>query len=538
MSRKISNLLFARLFNSSLSLTISNNSIFFEELSAFSLFMLPFSIVLAQLLSYIFLWYKKELLKNHYSITDKRYTDSEGFILGLQNQYLENAPKITRYKTDKHFLSIAPNRSGKGTGLIIPNLLDNPETSVFVIDPKGENALVSARWRKSQGHEIVIFNPYGIYAEKFGERGFHQFQTFNPLANLDPKSSRFVGDVDNLAEALIYETGGDSHWTEAAQGLVGLLIMYLVTEPTETPTLRRLRELLAGGIGEGSPLKEALLFCEKNELGIVCENAGRFLSDNEEVRSVISTAETQTRILRNHALCQTLEGKTFDFEEMKNKKISVYLVLPSDYLITQARFLRLLLMSAMTQFMRSESGNYRVLMILDEFANLGRLPLIEQGFGLIAGYGITLWPFVQNLSQLQKLYKDNWEVFIANSAAITVSNVNDITTAKYFSERSGSKKIIKEVKSKSGSSRLGIINGFSKNWSITQQEHEENNLRTSDLYDNDNSQLFIFFEGKSVPLIAQKAYYGDFDGRFPNLPPLKTRADPNPMHTGAAIKSI
>lgn len=54
------------------------------------------------------------------------------------------------HQTDKHMLSIAPTRTGKGRGLILPNLLNLPDHSVLVIDPKGENALVTARHRKKR----------------------------------------------------------------------------------------------------------------------------------------------------------------------------------------------------------------------------------------------------------------------------------------------------------------------------------------------------------------------------------------------------
>ena len=100
--------------------------------------------------------------------------DIDRYILGKTDQ-LWNETLLT----DKHLLSIAPTRTGKGRGLILPNLLALPNHSVFVIDPKGENALVSARYRQSQGHEILIFNPYGIYADEFAARGFTQFQSFN-----------------------------------------------------------------------------------------------------------------------------------------------------------------------------------------------------------------------------------------------------------------------------------------------------------------------------------------------------------------------
>jgi len=430
------------------------------------------------------------------------------------------APHVVRYKTDKHFLSIMPNRSGKGRSQIIPNLLQLADWSCWVIDPKGENALTTAQWRRDQGHEIVIFNPYGLWEDEFKARGFTTFQTFNPLLNLDPESERFVGDVDALTDALVYSTGGDAHWSEGAKGLVSLLIMYLVTEPTETPTFRRLRELIAGGY---NGLLDAFGLMSENPLDLVRENVGRYDKETKEVHSVIAIAETQTGIFRNKTLCNALDGGAFDFEAMKHKKMTVYMILPAEYLVTQARFLRLILLSAMSQFTRSEEGEHRIMVLLDEFANLGPLQMVEQGAALISGYGVTLWPFVQNLSQLQKLYPNNWEVFIANAAAITVANVNDVTTAEYFSKRAG--KTIKHLFSSSSSftSNTGEKSSSSSTSGHSKSESIQDMLPVEDIYNLHGSATYVFFEGKAPPLIAIKSNYDD------KRLPWHGRAAVNPM---------
>ena len=447
-----------------------------------------------------------------------RFGQTGGYILGCFRIAPNEPPHFLAHQTNKHLLSIAPTRTGKGRGLILPNLLDLPDYSVFVIDPKAENALVSATYRQSLGHKVIIFNPYGEKAEEFTERGFTQFQSFNPLASLDPESLTFAADVTTIAEALIYHTGGDSHWTESAQGLVEFLIMYLVAEQTETPTLRRLRSIIAGG--HPAIVDEVLKKAKMSILPIVQDNVGRYVNDTNEVHSIIGTAETQTRILKNEAICLALEGGKFDFEFMKHSKTSVYLILPSRYLIENARYLRLVLLVAMSHFLRSEEGKHRVLAVLDEFANLGVLKVIENGYGLIAGHGVTLWTFVQNLTQLKTLYPNNWEVFIANSAAVTVSNVNDVATAEYFSKRAGQRQVSK-VSHSQGSSLGNSQSGtnISEVW--------EDTLPTSELYAAHTNRIYVFAEGKSEPVRAFKLFY-DLNE------PFKNRAAHHPMHKVAA----
>ena len=160
---------------------------------------------------------------------------SGDFLLGCSRTDSGELNGFVQHATDKHFLTVAPTRSDKGRGMIMPNLLHLPDKSVFVIDPKGENALVSAKYRRDELNNIIlIFNPYRIFENEFKALGFTQFQSINPLANLNPESPDFADDVANIAEALIYdEKGGDSHWVLAARGYVEFLIMFLVTDPEE-----------------------------------------------------------------------------------------------------------------------------------------------------------------------------------------------------------------------------------------------------------------------------------------------------------------
>lgn len=373
---------------------------------------------------------------------------------------------------------------------------------------------------EKKGHKIVIFNPYMIHFAEFEKLGFTQFQNFNPLASLKHDSPDFADDVAVIAEALVYETGGDSHWTEAAKGLIEFLITYLVTEPKEakTRTFRRLRQLIAGG---KDSIGKIISDCEKHEAHyLVKENVGRYMSVSNEVSSLIATAETQTRIFKSKKICEALSGDSFDFGCMKDTKITVYLILPSERLITQARYLRLVLLIATSQFLRSEKGKHQVLMMMDESSNLGSLKIIENGYGLIAGHGVTLWSFVQNLTQLQNLYPKNWEVFIANSSVITVSNVNDVTTAEYFNRRAGKYEKVK-INSVEGQS-TGYMN-VTKNSSDTKSWVWEDRLPVAKLYNAKPNTLFIFYDGRASPLICNKV-------RYEKDVPFMDRADENPMH--------
>lgn len=79
--------------------------------------------------------------------------------------------------------------------------------------------------------------------------------------------------------------------------------------------------------------------------------------------------------------------------------------------------------------------------LLDEFVALGRLEAVERATGLMVGYGLQLWPILQDMSQLRDLYEARASTFIANAGVQQVFGVNDFETAKWISQTMGQETI-------------------------------------------------------------------------------------------------
>src|SRR6202034_3656291 len=79
------------------------------------------------------------------------------------------------YQGERHLLLFGPNGTGKGTRFLIPNLLSIKDRSIVVIDPKGELAAVTAKFRSTIS-DVVLLNPFNVLG--LGSAGF------NPLASL------------------------------------------------------------------------------------------------------------------------------------------------------------------------------------------------------------------------------------------------------------------------------------------------------------------------------------------------------------------
>jgi type IV secretion system protein VirD4 len=289
---------------------------------------------------------------------------------------------LMRYQGPSHLLTIAPTRSGKGVGAIIPNLL-TADRSVLCIDPKGENARVAARARRRFG-PVHVLDPFAVTGQPSA--------AFNPLANLDATSPDLAEDAALVAEALVHDPphqAGEAHWNEEAMALITGLVLHVVCNgDTTICNLTAVRELLTGSPQEFSALLGDMQASGAAN-GLVRRAANRHLGKSDrEAAGVLSAAQRHTHFLDSPRMTTVLERSDFQFADLKTGTASVFLVLPPDRLATHARWLRLLVVQAITELVRSPQTHPTskpALLLLDEFAALGHLEAVERAFGLMAG---------------------------------------------------------------------------------------------------------------------------------------------------------
>ena len=93
--------------------------------------------------------------------------------------------------SNAHIMSIAPTGAGKGQTSILPNLLKWP-ASVFVIDPKGENAQLTYRQRRKLNDAVYVLDPFGVSGASSA--------AFNPLDGLDEDRPDLAEDAALLPQ--------------------------------------------------------------------------------------------------------------------------------------------------------------------------------------------------------------------------------------------------------------------------------------------------------------------------------------------------
>ncbi len=417
-------------------------------------------------------------------------TAQSGLLIGRDAQ----TNRLLRYDGPAHLMTMAPTRTGKGVGTIIPNLL-TAERSVICIDPKGENAVITARARQMFG-PVHILDPFGVTG--------HSNASFNPLNGLDPDSIDLADDVNTLADALVFDepgTGGEAHWNEEAKALIaGLILRIVATEPPAQKTLSTLRRDLTL-----APERFAsLLTCMQDSdaaCGLIARAANRHLGKSDrEAAGVLSAAQRHTHFLDSPRMAAALGRSDFRFSDLKTRTITVFLVLPPDRLASYARWLRLLVTQSLIEMAVSTvAPPLPVLYLLDEFAALGRLTAVERAMGLMAGYGVQLWPILQDIHQLRATYGQRSGTFLSNAGVLQVFGVNDHQSARVISDLLGQETVVFQTMARSlDSDRSGL--SFS-------QQHVGRPLLTPDEVRNLPSQAQLLFLAGQRPVIAQKLRY-------------------------------
>ncbi len=448
----------------------------------------------------------------------------DGLFLGKEQE--KGIPLV--YRGDMHALTVAPTRTGKGAVAIIPNLLRS-KSSILVIDPKGENARRTAAKRAAMGHNIKIVDPWGIAqeADKFGpgaDAGFHAH--FNPLDALRADDPDLGSDAMQLADALVVSTDKEPFWSDEAKALIAGFILYVVVAPEEegNRTLGRVRDILslppaADTEDENLPgtMDEILMRMAVSPHPLVSAAAFRIAQKAEKERSgVISSAQSNTHFLDSPKIRDSLAKSDFRFSDLKTADAltTIYLVLPLDRLSTFNRWLRLMISSAMIDLTRTpaKSDAEPVRVILDEFAALERLKIIETAFGTMAGLGVQLWAVTQDLSQLMRLYGDKgWQTFVSNAGVFQYFGSRDYETAKYAEHLTGmttmKKRSISFGSSSSATTSYPSSSSTTGHSKTISYDDVQRPLAYADEMMTLHRDLQILFVENNYPIIARKHWW-------------------------------
>jgi len=367
--------------------------------------------------------------------------DRENPYLGY---WLDSDEKRLRYKGEKHLLCFGSPGSGKSTSLVVPNLLTLCR-SIIVIDPKGQLAAITARARMKFG-DVLILDPFTLLSEIapalnkiWHKKQFH----WNPLAQLKPNSPDFNTDARAIAQAVIDRSGDSkSEFFEASmENMWAARCMWEVRKKGVRASLRNVREEFTQPslLQSFKEMSECDNYAIRVAGGAAYERLTDKSSQTTSLQDVIATIMKNTAFLDDNRLGgDMLDGDGIEFARLHEKITTIYVVLPVSQLLDQAKWLRMFVNLAIRAFLRGAprvARLPRVLFMIDEFGNLGRLPEIMNVLNIARDLRLQMWFMLQNLAQLKEQnYPREWTHFFAGSGAVTTFSAEDPETAEQFSK--------------------------------------------------------------------------------------------------------
>lgn len=423
--------------------------------------------------------------------------DKDGFYLGrIHSDHGVNFEACMPASDDRHVFIVAGSASGKGISFGIQNGL-RWRGPLLAIDPKAELAELTAIHRGSRenalgsgtsvrrfkGQKVGILDPMNIVrgpAKKYRVN-------YNPLSEIKIGTRPAHNKIAKLAAGMIVpEEGSGAHFSQSAETLLAGTIEAVLTIETDPAnhSLPFLRKKILGNVKLEQVNEKAAAAgfealydyltddCLPDD-GHAAEAAsvlGEVLG-SDEAGSFRTTLSRNLKWIGDPDIRDHLQPSGFSLWKAVQEGWSIYLVLKPDDIAGFRNWLRMLVQLALSakMDMGTNQTGPQTLFFLDEFSALGRFKEIEDAAGYMRGYGIKLCPIIQNVGQIQNIYRKNWETFLGNAGAVISWSLNDLESEKYISDRLG-RIVVPETSYSETSSTAGFSGNRSRNMNTSLRE--------------------------------------------------------------------
>lgn len=369
-----------------------------------------------------------------------------GIIVGVKKSFLGLFSKYLVLGGSLHALLEAPTRSGKGVGVVIPNLLTWPD-SVVVVDVKSENWDITSGFRSAYGQECYMMN--------FAPRDY-KTHCWNPLFYISDDPNFRINDIQKIGNMLFPNIKAEAPiWQASARSLWLGLVLYLIETEELTVSLGEVFRQILQGDERLNDIVDSRQISDK-PLSNQCYLALKeYLDTPEKTRGSIKKSFTASlELFYNPVIDAATSSNDFDLNDLRKKRMSIYIGVTPDDLERLQPLLNLFfqqLIDINTRELPEKNPDlkYQALLLPDEFAALGNVSILNKSIAYIAGYGLRMLPILQSRSQLRSIYgNDDAETFTQNHALNIIFPPKDPKEAREISERIGNKTIINTSKSK------------------------------------------------------------------------------------------
>jgi type IV secretion system protein VirD4 len=454
---------------------------------------------------------------------------SEGIILGRRGR------RCLMLAGQQGVALAAPPRAGKGIGVVVPNALNWPG-SLVCVDIKRENWTITAGFRARAGQACYLFDP-------FAEDG--RTARWNPFSYVSGDPVRRLNDLQRIAEMLYPDPPNvDPFWTASARSLFLGIALYLVETPSLPSTIGEVLRQGMASDDEGFGQHWKRLIEGRNSgtrpLSSQCVRALYDVIDLAPVTasSIRKTFTSRLDLWLNPILDAATAESDFDLRELRKTPMSIYVGVNPDDLHRLRPVLNLFFQQAIglqTRELpeRNPDLKYQVMMLLDEFTALGRIPIIAEAISYLPGYNVRVVLVIQTPAQLREVYGiHHAETMLKSLAARIVFAPKDFPDAREISDELGFTTVPVRTVSKPVGLSLDRGGSRSRSQSVSQQRRAL--LLPQEVKELGTDEAIVFYEGLRPIRCRKIRYFADRRFRERVLPAPEVPLPPRRAAPGVA----
>ncbi|WP_430510696.1 VirD4-like conjugal transfer protein, CD1115 family [Gottfriedia solisilvae] len=411
---------------------------------------------------------------------------------------------------NRNILVIGSSGSGKGQSFVFPNIINNRSSTMIITDPKGEIYDATHQLKRDQGYKVYQIDFLNLEGDKYNALDY----VFN---DMDAKKVALTIARNSSKE------GKEDFWFNTAADLLTGLIIFCKSF-NKKASMQDIKK-------EYYKISE-----DENYLKEVCEQIGaehpayNYLKDasvsSGNTRSgILSSFATQTGIFSMGKVARLTSQSDFNFYDFQKEKSILYVKIPMKSNPVESLTATFFDQLIDTLYLIADQNNGRLpiptIMLLDEFANLGKINDYDGTLSTCRGLGIGMVTVIQDFGQLDAKYgKELARTIRSNHDTHLFLATKDPETAKYYSELAGSTTV--RMKTESNSRPSGLFSTGNSSTSSAEQYVKRELIPASDLTIKDKDECYLFITNQN-PFKLEKAYqfniYSDFlfgKDRLPN----------------------
>lgn len=437
---------------------------------------------------------------------DERYVDHGKYIDPITKKPVETADpnmiasndtklSINDRKTfrNNNFLILGGAGTGKSRFVIKPNLLQE-NCSYVVTDPSGEIIVSCGKVLSDHGYKIKIFN-----LSNMGHSN-----TYNPFNYI-----RDEAGVLMVIDCLIKNTTGknekgDQFFINSEKLLYSACIFYLIDFETDESrkNFSSVMDMInMSQVDENNPSSKSeldLMFEQIDQTSLAAKYYKAFKqAAGKTLKSIIISCVVRLQSFMTPQVTRLTGSDNINLASIGDEKTILFIITPQAdrtfaFLASMlySQLFETLYHKGETQKLKtgSERLTYHVRCLMDEFANIGEIPEFPSKLSTMRKYNISATIVLQDNSQLQSMYKDEWRTIMANCDSTIFLGNAEPDTLKYFCEKLGNETVTAQSRGRS----YGSKSGSSQNY----QQVKRETLTAEEIGRLPNDECLVFLRGE------------------------------------------